>query len=233
MWRILVFLASVGTLAAMPVKAEPHQLNSDRYGDAPSWSGTAAKLSKLMVGNYASNPDEKGYQVVDFRKSIAKLGEGEWIYYQRNQGTDVASQKKAYRQRVLQLIDLPDGSVAQRTWSLIEPERFAGARANPDILKLLTIDSLTPTMEQGCDQIWHQSKAVKMKSNSDNQNWEGSVNPKNCTIYSKRRDKRIAIGSQTRLTSEYLMEAERGFDLDGNQLWGTPKGQFTKMMRTD
>ncbi|MEP3452330.1 MAG: hypothetical protein ABJN65_08110 [Parasphingorhabdus sp.] len=50
---------------------------------------------------------------------------------------------------------------------------------------------------------------------------------------SKRRDKRIAIGSQTRLTGEHLMEAERGFDLDGNQLWGTPTDQFTTLVRVN
>ncbi|MEP2988200.1 MAG: CpcT/CpeT family chromophore lyase [Parasphingorhabdus sp.] len=182
MWQIPVFLASVAIFVAAPVKAEPHQVNGVRDGDASSWTGAAAKLSKFMARSYASDPDEKGYQVVDFCKPIAKIGEGEWICYQRNQGTDVAGQQKAYRQRVLQLIDLPDGSVAQRTWSLIEPEKFAGARANPDILKLLALVSLTPTMEQGCDQIWHQNGAAKMKSNPDDQNWSRSVNPKSCTI---------------------------------------------------
>lgn len=213
----------------------PRNSNETEHSQTETGSetGSADRLAEFMSGNFASTPDEKGYRVVDFRTPIAKLGEGEWVYYQRNQGIDIAVQKKAYRQRVLQLLYRPMGGVTQRTWSFVNPDRFAGAPGDADILKEITLDDLTPTMEQGCDQIWDQVPKPKTGEDSGNQIWEGSVDPKNCTIFSKRRSKRIGIGSQTRLSGEQLMEAERGFDLDGTQLWGTPPGQFTTMVRVD
>ena len=179
----------------------------------------AERLAAMMAGRFAEQGDKA---IFDFRSRLSSMGEGQWLYYQRDHDKrEAGDTRKAYRQRVLQLVNRPDGGVAQITWSLQEPEGYAVAPNNPALLASLSRDALVPTLEPGCEQIWVLEGVT----------WRGRVDPVKCTIFSKRRNQRIAIGSETRLTKSALQEAERGFDLDGKQLWGTAPGAFSTMQR--
>ena len=189
---------------------------------------TPEKLAKAMTGRFASDPDETGNLVEDFRVPVKAMGPGEWIYFQRNQGPATRNERRAYRQRVLQLIPAPGGGVSQITWSLKAPGLFASAPRHPGVLKALDKKALKLTMEAGCEQRWLFDAGA-----GESGTWRGRVDPVECTIYSQRREKRIGIGSETRLSANSLLEAERGFDLNGTQLWGTPVGAFTEMKRVE
>ncbi|MEP2751449.1 MAG: chromophore lyase CpcT/CpeT [Parasphingorhabdus sp.] len=184
-------------------------------------NGQAVQLAGMMAGRFAEQGD---IAIYDFRAKLPSMGEGQWLYYQRDRGKrDAGDTREAYRQRVLQLVNRPDGKVAQITWSLKEPAGYAVAPNDPVLLASLTRDALVPTLEPGCQQIWVLESGT----------WRGRVDPAQCTIFSKRRNQRIAIGSETRLTKSTLQEAERGFDLDGKQLWGTAPGAFSTMQRVN
>lgn len=189
---------------------------------------TPENLAEAMTGRFASDADDKGNRMEDFRVPVHSLGPGEWIYFQRNQGPETRTERRAYRQRVLQLVPAPGGGVSQITWSLKAPELFASAPRHPGVLKALDKKALKLTMEAGCEQRW-----LFDAGSGENGTWNGRVDRAECTIYSQRRQKRIGIGSETRLSADSLLEAERGFDLDGKQLWGTPSGAFTKMKRVE
>lgn len=188
----------------------------------------AAELAKVMTGRFASEPDKDGNRVEDFRVPVQDMGAGEWIYFQRNQGPKTRTERRAYRQRVLQLVTAPGGGVSQITWSLKSPELYSAAPRYPGVLKAINKKALKLTMEAGCEQRWRHDPEA-----GEGGTWQGRVDPVECTIYSKRRQKRIGIGSETRLSAQGLLEAERGFDLNGTQLWGTPAGAFTEMMRVE
>lgn len=178
-----------------------------------------AELAALMMGRFAEDGETP---IFDFRAKLPQMGDGQWVYYQRDRGKrDAGDTRKAYRQRVLQLVDRPDGRVAQITWSLKDASGYATAPNNPAILDALSREALAPLLADACEQIWMFEGGI----------WRGRVDPARCVIFSKRRNTRIAIGSETRLSDDALQEAERGFDLDGVQLWGTAPGAFSTMLR--
>ncbi|QLC20942.1 hypothetical protein HFP51_01310 [Parasphingopyxis sp. CP4] len=206
--KVATTLFAVGILLSTPSAAE--------NGDS-----RAVELAAAMTGTFATRADAPGTAFADFRTAIPPLGDGEWIYFQRNQGAEM----QVYRQRVLQLVDRPDGSVAQITYTIAEPERFASAPDDATALNALSAADVTALLNQGCEQHW------RFDAERDGGSWVGRVDPNSCTIYSQRRQTEIRIGSETRLTGDALYEAERGFDLEGNQLWGTPAGEFSTIYR--
>ncbi len=190
--------------------------------------GDATKLAQMMNGHFVSAPNENGDRIEDFRMSIDPLGPGEWVYFQRNQGPKRRTERRSYRQRILQLVNRPGGGVEQVAWNLKSPELYSAAPRHPGLLKSLTKKSIKRSMDAGCEKIWNLDMTAQPAGDSG---WAGKVDPASCTVYSQRREKQIAIGSETRLTSSRLFEAERGYELDLTQIWGTAPGQFTEMVR--
>lgn len=189
--------------------------------DVKALDSPAAELAEMMAGRFAEDAETP---IFDFRAKLPPMGEGQWVYYQRDRGKrDARDARKAYRQRVLQLVDRMDGSVAQITWSLKDASGYATAPNNPAVLATLNREALAPLLADGCEQIWMLEGGT----------WRGRVDPAQCIIFSKRRNTRIAIGSETRLGRDALQEAERGFNLEGKQLWGTAPGAFSTMLRVN
>lgn len=193
---------------------------------APEESQSPQALADAMVGFHESEPGDPNNNFTDqrFRLAFPNDDSGSaWVYLQLNTGDD----RKVYRQRVLQLLP-GDKSVIQRTWLLKDPSAVLDQAGQPDDVDALTLADLEkPLLEEGCVQRWTYAPA------SDAQPWEwvGVVDPKTCVIQSKRRNKRIGIGSEARLSATTLKQAERGFDLDGSQIWGTADGDFAVMNR--
>jgi len=181
----------------------------------------AEALAEAMSKPFAApEPSENGGVLSDFRPRIAPLGEGEWVYLQRNR--DGAP----YRQRVLQLLDNPDGSVSQIAWSLSDPEALENAPDQPELLDMIDRSMLVATFTEGCAQQWSFT-------NDPEPVWSGVVDPETCVVMSQRRGAEIRIGAEARITPDGLFEAERGFSMQGEQLWGTPVGEFALIMRDE
>lgn len=184
---------------------------------SPSLS-PAEKLAADMVGTFetAIGSDDA---MRDRRIEIAALGTGEWLYYQVNHKSDLW----VYRQRILQLEALPDGRVQQTAWTINDAAAHVDLWDKPDMQATLSQDDLTAGLEDGCAQIWTREDAI----------WAGKVNPDTCIITSTRRGSQIRIGAESLLDEGSLSLAERGFDLAGEQLWGTEPGDYYRLIRVD
>lgn len=155
----------------------------------------------------------------DRRFRLTPLGDGEWLYYQVNHKADLS----VYRQRVLQLEPLADGRVRQSAWTVKEAEAHVDLWRNADAVAALDLDDLSTGLEEGCAQIWERIDT----------GWTGTVDPATCIITSKRRGTEIRIGADSKLTETTLELAERGFNLEGEQMWGTEPGSYHSLARVD
>lgn len=181
-------------------------------------SSPSAQLAADMEGTFETALGSDA-AMRDRRVRIAPLGPGEWLYLQVNHQADLS----VYRQRILQLQSRADGKVEQRAWIFNDAAAYADLWDKPDAQADLSLDVLSAGLENGCAQIWR----------AENQDWRGTVDPKTCIINSTRRGTQIRIGADSVLTSVTLSVAERGFDLDGEQLWGTEPGEFYQLTRAD
>lgn len=190
--------------------------------ETPPNAQTPQALAAAMQGAFETAPGDPDNNFIDQRQTLDLGGESAWVYMQINSGPE----RKVYRQRVLELIAREDG-VRQRAWTLSDPASVLSEDGWPlEASALLTKDNITPGFgDEGCEQVWQLSQ------NDDDWMWTGTVNPETCIIQSKRRGKEIRIGSDSQLTAQGLKQAERGFDLDGTQLWGTAPGDYAVLYR--
>ena len=182
--------------------------------DSPS-----EQLAAAMAGEYVSVPGQSGNVLRDrrFRLKGADWQDGVWLYYQINRGPTRAAQDEVYRQRVLHLVDRPDGSVAQTAYTLADPKAFAAFG-----LDKLTKADLASAMAEGCELIWR----------GESRNWTGVVDPDTCIIDSQRRQTRLRIGSRSELYGDTLRQSESGYAMDGSYLWGSKQGEFLVLERS-
>lgn len=211
-------LSNSAALAALLLAAScVSNPGTTREASAPATTSNAAELADLLSRDLVTAESTSETALRDYRSRIAPLGEGEWMYLHRNRGD------KPYRQRVLQFLDTPGGTVRQVAYKLKDQAAFTDAPSRPALLETITSDMLTLDFTKGCEQIWSRSDVPGVQ-------WDGVVDPETCVIFSKRRGKQIRIGAEARVTSNGLQEAERGFTMAGEQLWGTPKGEWALLM---
>lgn len=181
----------------------------------------AEALAGLMIGTHQTAEDDPNNDFVDTRIALDPLGPGHWVYYRLNTGED----RTVYRQRVLQFTDQPDGGVLQTTWSLKEPERAAVEPSASTLSVGLSMEDLVPALDDGCDQYWRYDSEIEGGP------WVGVVDPATCKIFSERRQEKIAIKAEARLSDDTLYQTEKGFDASGTQLFGGPEGEFIILYR--
>lgn len=177
------------------------------------------RLAALMIDTFETAPDDPDNDIRDQRVLINSPSlEGTWIYYQLNTGPE----RKVYRQRIIELIARDDGAVIQKTYGLKSPEEYVAAWDNAEKLNALSQDDFEPYFDDGCEQIWRLD---------DTSGWIGYVDPATCKIFSERRQANISIEAEARLNEEAYRQTERGFDEDGNKLFGTKPGEFIVLYR--
>ena len=228
MMAVRLAAALLGTLLLPALSActyfEPREVVTPGPGDA-------SKLAQMMNGRFVSAPNANGDRINEFRMSIEPLGPGEWVYFQRNLGPKRRTERRMHQQQVLQLVNRPGGGVEQVAWLLKAPELYRAAPRHPGLLKSLTKKSIKPSSDTGCEKLWVNSMAPVAGSAESVPSWEGTIDPDRCSIYWEKENRQIAFGAMTRLTGNRLLDAERGYGSDRSQLWGTPPGQFTEMVR--
>jgi hypothetical protein len=135
--------------------------------------------------------------------------DGYWLYVEQA----VADYRdRPYRQRVYHVTEQMDGLIRSDVYEIPDPMRFAGAWDSYDRLGDLTPDSLV--LKDGC--------AVILERVSEDA-FEGGTVGNGCP--SSLRGAGYAT-SQVRLTAKRLITWDRGYDTDGNQVWGATKGGY-------
>lgn len=135
--------------------------------------------------------------------------DGPWIYIEQS----VAETKeKPYRQRVYQIRQRSDGKIESIVHSLPDPLRFAGDYKKDFPLLRLTPDSLMT--KEGCEVVLYRA---------DDGYFEGGTIDKNCS--SDLRGANYAT-SEVMIDKDKMITWDRGFDENGNQVWGATKGGY-------
>lgn len=174
----------------------------------------------LMIDVFETAPNDPDNNIRDQRVQIdAPALDGAWVYYQLNTGED----RKVYRQRVIHLsISENEDALIQRTYGLNEPASYVDAWQNPALLSALTKEKMKPYFEDGCNQVWRRDAA---------NSWKGYVDPTTCSIFSERRQSHISIEAEAQLDETSYRQTERGFDANGNKLFGTAPGELIVLYR--
>jgi hypothetical protein len=179
-------------------------------------------LLNLMQGEFRNDHGSlaEGEPVLQDRRirvDAPQLGEYV-VYMQVNSGKEL----KVYRQRLLVFTRDPDGgTVLQHTWAFKNPDRFVDGFEKPELFRDVGPEDLELTLPEGCIQKWTVIA----------DGWSGRVDPETCLIWSERRQSWRRIGAELKLTPGLMLQAERGFDEDGKQVFGTPPGDLYELPR--
>lgn len=192
-------------------------LAADQHNAAHS-ANPASALATLMVGTFQTAPDDSENTIRDRRLRITSPEfDGVWLYYQLNTGEEWG----VYRQRVVALTDDGD-NVVQKTYGLKDPESAVDIWDRPAQLASLSRDDIEPYFDEGCEQVW---------ARDETEQWRGYVDPETCKIFSERRQANISIEAEARINQTTYRQTERGYDAEGNQLFGTAPGEFIVLYR--
>lgn len=182
------------------------------------------RLAALMQGRFDSHPPNAGttdaeQRFVDSRQRADAPELGDVVFYlQLNRGADL----ELYRQRILVFTE-HEGRIEQRAYTLKDPSQFVDAKTGDDRLRGIRTTDIEPMFAEGCAQTW----------TATDDGFAGHTNPATCRIISSRTGNPRRIEAETILRRESLALAERGFDDDMNQLFGTPPGEVTTLYRVE
>ena len=175
------------------------------------FSDDLLQVAKLLQGNFSSEKQAKNdSDFFDIRLKIIPIWKGRtdaiWFYVEQA----VASMlDKPYRQRVYRLSEISKDSFESAVYTLDNPLRFV---KHVELFKDLNPDSLS--LKDGC--------SVFLKRVGKKQ-YEGLIGVKTCA--SDMRGASYASSIVT-LTPKYLLSWDRGYNKEGEQVWGAEKGGY-------
>lgn len=173
------------------------------------------QLIALLAGDYASMPSDgarEGRAIYMRARPVAGPDGASLALYMelRHDGPE----GEFYRQRlyVFAPIDRED-RIVMRALSFADPAAAAALITSPDLVGSGKIKTVGSALGPGCDTVWRR----------DGDGFLGVVDPALCLITGKRGDQR-RIEAVTRIAAGAIEQLERGFDLDGNLLFGDATG---------
>ena len=184
------------------------------------------QLSALMAGSFDNQPAidagevEASEFLSDRRHRIDAPALGDTVFYlQLNRGEDHA----LYRQRILVLEwDDNEEAIRQTAYLINDAPAFEDALPTSDVFDDLGPGDVERMSDGGCEQYWRPVP----------DGFRGHVDPANCRIISSRTGNPRRIEALTILTASTLDLAERGFDDDGNHLFGSAPDETMQLTRT-
>ena len=171
-------------------------------------------LVKMMEGSFSSEEQAKNdsdyYDIrLEMKRIWPEREDGHWLYVEQ---AVASSLEKPYRQRVYQVKRTYEGRFESIVYTMNDPLRFAGAWKDVNPLSELIPDSLT--LRSGCTVT-----LTLMEYGL----FEGSTTGDNCE--SDLRGAKYAT-SEVKITKDSIISWDRGFNVDGKQVWGAEKGGY-------
>jgi|WetSurMetagenome_2_1015567.scaffolds.fasta_scaffold47840_2 CpeT protein len=178
-----------------------------------SADSTLAVLAGWMTGSFSSaEQSARDTSYFDIRLHMARIWvdrtDGYWLYVEQ---ATAARTDKPYRQRVYHLTT-QDGGYRSDVFTLPDPSRYTGAWREHSLLGALTPDSLIA--RDGCSILLHWR---------DGEGFAGGTDGKNCP--SDLRGAAYAV-SEVTITEAGMVSWDRGYDRDGQQVWGATGGGY-------
>lgn len=170
------------------------------------------ELMELMTGTFTSAQQARRnsdyYDIVLHMYPIWPE-KGNWLYVEQA----MASQPdQPYRQRIYRLEQVARGKFRSVVYTLPNPESYIGGWQEPSRFRKLSPFELE--LRSGCDV--HLRKVGR-------QRYQGSTQGKNCA--SELRGAVFAT-SEVVVHDDLIKSWDRGFDEQGNQVWGATEGGY-------
>lgn len=196
-----------------------HAAESAPPTGSESRSASAASLAELeryLTGSFSSQAQSReDSRFYDIRLEMARIWkertDGPWLYVEQ-----AAAERldKPYRQRIYRLRTLEDGRLESQVFLLPgDALRYAGAWKKPELLAEVTPEQLVP--REGCSILLEAQGAPRM--------FRGSTAGTSCP--SDLRGAAYAT-SEVTLRQEGLLTLDRGYDAQGQQVWGSQHGPY-------
>ncbi len=181
--------------------------------ETPGDDGELALLAQWMTGASSSEAqaeeDESYYHISLIMAPIWRhRTDGYWFYVEQ---AVAASLEKPYRQRVYHVRRGEGGALESAVFAMSEPLRYAGAWKEKHPLSELGPADLIP--REGC--------TVVLRKEGDR--FLGGTENKDCS--SQLRGASYAT-AEIVIYADRLMSWDRGFDANGEQVWGAEKGAY-------
>lgn len=180
-------------------------------------SGPGAALERLLAmleGTYVGGDSDEPMTDTRFRIDAPKLGQH--VYYGELRP---ATSDEPYRQNI-NILTAEGDVVRQRTMQLKN-----GSEWPPNVTSAsfqdFALENLVDSLPEGCSTAWRQTE----------NGWRGYMDPNRCSVYSERLNVWRNIEAETFLSAEEIKHAERGFDENGKQLFGTAPGEHYSFER--
>ncbi len=177
-------------------------------------------LAAMMTGSFTSTQqaatDPQNFRDVHLHMTPIWTDRegGPWLYVEQAMSTSL---DKPYRQRIYQLRANPDQTCTSAVYKLPGDGTdsvlaFAGAWNNPEMLKGVTPEQLAPL--SGCDITLH-----RLADGS----FTGSTIGSSCA---SNRQGASYTTSEVTITPAMLTSWDRGFNAEGQQVWGATAGGY-------
>lgn len=199
-------LGLCGCGATRAAQREPNALDNMR----------TAVLASILTGSFSSaaqaEADPENY--FDIRLEMVPIWrertDGRWMYVEQ---AAASALDRPYRQRVYRLTSPRRDLYRSDVYELPDPGAVTGWHATPERFDAMTPDDLT--LRDGC--------AIVMSYDPDTAGFVGSTVGTGCA--SALRGAAYAT-SEVKLMYGRLETWDRGFDADGNQVWGATEGGY-------
>lgn len=170
-------------------------------------------LLAWMTGSFRSEAqaaDDDRY--LDIRLEMCPVWtdreDGRWLYVEQAMAS---SPDRPYRQRVYR-VSGADGAYTSEVFELPEPGRFLGACGDPAALSVIAPDSLL--LRTGCTVHLRRGEDGRFRGGTDGSGCESTL-----------RGAAYATSVVT-VGPEGIDSWDRGFDADGEQVWGAEAGPY-------
>jgi len=189
--------------------------------DAPEPPASAPRTDRdvlvtWMTGSFSSAAqhaaDPEDY--ADVRLHMAPIwtdrNDGPWLYVEQ---ALVGRADHPYRQRIYHLVEHPDDVIESVVFKLPgDALRYTGAWQRPDLLAGLTPADLVP--RPGCSTFLHRDPDGAFVGGTRGNECASSLHG---AAYAT---------SEARITASKMYSWDRGFDADGQQVWGATEGGY-------
>jgi CpeT protein len=171
-------------------------------------------LASWMSGSFSSQQQARAdSNFMDIRLRMvpiwSDLTDGYWLYVEEA----VANHEiEPYRQRIYHLAQKDDTTFISDVYAFDDPMRFTGAWRDMTLLADLTPDSLQ--LLDGCSIIIIRDSTGAFYGGTVGQ---GCASEMTNAAYAT---------SEVRVSADSLVSWDRGFDADGNQIWGAKTGGY-------
>ena len=171
------------------------------------------QLLEWMTGEFSSNEqasEDSAYSDITLKMTRIwpEKKTGAWIYVEQ---AVASTPDEPYRQRVYFVRELGDGQFSSDIYMIPEEEKFIGAWK--EVSHFAEMDQFDLKYKDGC--------AVFL--DYDGFQYSGSTNEGTCK--SSLRGASYA-SSEVQITKGKLESWDRGYDEEGNQVWGAEKGAY-------